>query len=132
MGVQNDGFDKEVKRMSKLAKVYDNKTRKYCTLMTLFLFNQAVDNTPVITGELQRSWTYTLPVKEGYRYIGIVENHKEYGIHVEYGHRIVSNYKYVGVVEGKYFFTQAKNNLKKAKESFRNDMKREIHRELML
>lgn len=44
-------------------------------------------NTPVDTGDLQRSWSLTGPDKKGIKFEMDLANNLEYAEHVEYGHR---------------------------------------------
>ena len=70
---------------------------------------------PVNTGQLRRSWE----LEKDDLYVKVFNN-TEYGLHVEYGHRIVGrDGKVKGVAEGVYML---KTSFEKAKKNFEEDL----------
>ena len=74
------------------------------------LLRNVKQRTPVDTGQLRRSWE----LEKDDLYVKVFNNTK-YGLHVEYGHRIVGrDGKVKGVAEGVYMlktsFEKTKNN----------------------
>lgn len=71
--------------------------------------------TPVDTGQLRRSWE----LEKDDLYVKVFNN-TEYGLHVEYGHRIVGrDGKVKGVAEGVYML---KTSFEKTKKNFEEDL----------
>jgi hypothetical protein len=78
-------------------------------------------NTPVVTGNLRRSWTRSDVKREGNDFnIGVGSN-LEYAPHVEYGHKIGKS----GFVKGQFILT---NNVEKAKKNFDKKLMEYIER----
>jgi hypothetical protein len=70
---------------------------------------------PVNTGQLRRSWE----LEKDDLYVKVFNN-TEYGLHVEYGHRIVGrDGKVKGVAEGVYML---KTSFEKTKKNFEEDL----------
>lgn len=59
-------------------------------------------NTPVQTGKMRESWNNDGVHITNENITLSVSNKMEYAPHVEYGHRIRRNGKYVGIVKGQY------------------------------
>lgn len=126
MGVKNEGFDEEVKRMQKIKQVYEDTSVEWCNRMSRFLYDQAVKNTPVDTGNLQRGWQRSPVVKIDKQYRQTVYNNTKYGPYVEYGHRIKRNGEYIGYVDGLFFFRHAIQNYRNARPEMKHDFNADL------
>lgn len=79
------------------------------------LLRDTKQRTPVDTGQLRRSWE----LEKDDLYVKVFNN-TEYGLHVEYGHRIVGrDGKVKGVAEGVYML---KTSFEKTKKNFEEDL----------
>lgn len=79
------------------------------------LWKNAKNKTPVDTGQLKTNWQ----LEKGDLYVKVFNN-TEYGLHVEYGHRIVGrDGKVKGVAEGVYML---KTSFEKTKKNFEEDL----------
>ena len=79
------------------------------------LLRNVKQRTPVDTGQLRRSWE----LEKDDLYVKVFNN-TEYGLHVEYGHRIVGrDGKVKGVAEGVYML---KTSFEKTKKNFEEDL----------
>ena len=79
------------------------------------LLRNVKQRTPVDTGQLRRSWE----LEKDDLYVKLFNN-TEYGLHVEYGHRIVGrDGKVKGVAEGVYML---KTSFEKTKKNFEEDL----------
>lgn len=126
MGVKNEGFEEEAKRTQKIKQAYDATSSEWCDNMGRFLYSEAVKNTPVDTGNLQRGWKRSPVVKTERRYKQTVFNNTEYGPYVEFGHRIKRNGEYLGFSPGVFFFRQAMQNYRNARPEMERDFKRSL------
>ena len=115
------GYNFEIKGIDNFIKNIDNiQNNFYEDLENLikkhgvYLFTNTKKRTPVDTGQLRRSWQ--LKYKKGDLYIRLYNN-TEYGIYVEYGHRIRGRKPY----EGAYML---KTSFEKTKKDFENDLEK--------
>ena len=116
------GYNFEIKGIDSFIKNIDNiQNNFYEDLENLikkhgvYLFTNTKKRTPVDTGQLRRSWQ--LKYKKGDLYIRLYNN-TEYGIYVEYGHRIRGGKSYI---EGAYML---KKTFEKTEKDFENDLEK--------
>ena len=115
------GYNFEIKGIDSFIKNIDNiQNNFYEDLENLikkhgvYLFTNTKKRTPVDTGQLRRSWQ--LKYKKGDLYIRLYNN-TEYGLYVEYGHRIRGRKPY----EGAYML---KTSFEKTEKKFTNDLEK--------
>lgn len=80
--------------------------------------------TPVDSGELRLSRKIT-KANPGKNFSGEFGYTKDYGPHVEYGHRLVIAGKTAGYVKGQYYL---KDNVEAQRKIYRNDLLTELRR----
>lgn len=130
MGVKNKGFSEAAKRIANEQIVFNRVAKKYAKIMSAELKRIAVNNTPVVTGELQGAWE-TKPVEVYPKKVNAgVINEKDYGPSVEYGHRLIIRKKYCGYVAGQYFFRRSLNEFAPIFSQMSKDFQKEINEEL--
>ena len=130
MGVKNKGYREAQKRFEKGSLIFDALSVYYCEIAANELKSLAALNTPVVTGHLRRSWQ-TGPVEKERGHVSAkVFNLTNYGIHVEYGHRIIRNGEYVGYVPGQYFFRHSLDQFKPMFQKICSDFQQEINKAL--
>ena len=104
IGMLDDMESNFAKELQKLIEKYGGK-----------LLRNVKQRTPVDTGQLRRSWE----LEKDDLYVKVFNN-TEYGLHVEYGHRIVErDGKVKGVAEGVYML---KTSFEKTKKNFEEDL----------
>lgn len=104
IGMLDDMESDFAKELQKLIEKYGGK-----------LLRNVKQRTPVDTGQLRRSWE----LEKDDLYVKVFNN-TEYGLHVEYGHRIVGkDGKVKGVAEGVYML---KTSFEKTKKNFEEDL----------
>ena len=104
IGMLDDMESDFAKELQKLVKKWGGK-----------LLRDTKMKTPVDTGQLRRSWE----LEKDDLYVKVFNN-TEYGLHVEYGHRIVGrDGKVKGVAEGVYML---KTSFEKTKKNFEEDL----------
>ncbi|MFR2219427.1 HK97 gp10 family phage protein [Clostridium sp.] len=104
IGMLDDMESNFAKELQKLIEKYGGK-----------LLRNVKQRTPVDTGQLRRSWE----LEKDDLYVKVFNN-TEYGLHVEYGHRIVGrDGKVKGVAEGVYML---KTSFEKTKKNFEEDL----------
>lgn len=104
IGMLDDMESDFAKELQKLIEKYGGK-----------LLRNVKQRTPVDTGQLRRSWE----LEKDDLYVKVFNN-TEYGLHVEYGHRIVGrDGKVKGVAEGVYML---KTSFEKTEEKFMKDL----------
>lgn len=104
IGMLDDMESDFAKELQKLVKKHGGK-----------LLRDTKKKTPVDTGQLRRSWE----LEKDDLYVKVFNN-TEYGLHVEYGHRIVGrDGKVKGVAEGVYML---KTSFEKTKKNFEEDL----------
>lgn len=130
MGMKMEGYEAEEARVKKIKKVYDDACRKYCDRMGLYLYETVVEKTPVDTGQLQRGWKRSSVYKTDKQFRQDVENNVDYAMHVEKGHRIKVNDKYVGYVEGQYFLEKSQRQYLRKRPEFLRQLRDEIQKGL--
>ena len=115
------GYNFEIKGIDNFLKNIDNiQNNFYEDLENLikkygvYLFTNTKKRTPVDKGKLRRRWQKKN--KKGDLYIRLYNN-TEYGIYVEYGHRIRGRKPY----EGAYML---KTSFEKTEEKFTNDLEK--------
>ena len=115
------GYNFEIKGIDNLLKNIDNIQNNFNEDLEnlikkygVYLFANTKKLTPVDTGQLIRSWQ--LKYKKGDLSIRLYNN-TEYGIYVEYGHRIRGRKPY----EGAYML---KTSFEKTEKKFTNDLEK--------
>lgn len=75
-------------------------------------------------GTLKKGWNSTPAQKSGNSWKGEYSNDVEYGIYVNFGHRVVVDGKTVGYVPGKFFLEAGTNHARRNMQSyFRSEVK---------
>lgn len=85
-------------------------------------WSDVTDNTPVDTGDLQRSWTLTGPDKKGNKFEMDLNNNLEYAAHIEYGHRTRGG---KSSVKGIYML---RDGTRRLEESLKPAVKKEVRK----
>ena len=88
----------------------DALVRRICNKIAETLVSDVKKNTPVVTGNLRRSWQQSAVTKSGAHWAVTVYNTADYAIYVEYGHRTRDHKKWV---EGRFMLTNAKKRIDK-------------------
>ena len=102
----------------------DALVRRICNKIAETLVSDVKKNTPVVTGNLRRSWQQSAVTKSGAHWAVTVYNTADYAIYVEYGHR-TRNHK--SWVEGQFMLTNAKKRLdKKARIIISEEVKKKL------
>ena len=102
----------------------DALVRRICNKIAETLVSDVKKNTPVVTGNLRRSWQQSAVTKSGAHWAVTVYNTADYAIYVEYGHR-TRNHK--SWVEGQFMLTNAKKRLdRKARIIIAEEVKKKL------
>lgn len=102
----------------------DALARRICNKIAETLVSDVKKNTPVVTGNLRRSWQQSAVTKSGAHWTVTVYNTADYAIYVEYGHR-TRNHK--SWVEGQFMLTNAKKRLdRKARIIIAEEVKKKL------
>ena len=102
----------------------DALARRICDTIAKELYKDVKNNTPVVTGNLRRSWQQSAVTKSGAHWAVTVYNTADYAIYVEYGHR-TRNHK--SWVEGQFMLTNAKKRLdRKARIIIAEEVKKKL------
>lgn len=102
----------------------DALARRICNTIAETLVSDVKKNTPVVTGNLRRSWQQSAVTKSGAHWAVTVYNTADYAIYVEYGHR-TRNHK--SWVEGQFMLTNAKKRLdRKARIIIAEEVKKKL------
>ena len=102
----------------------DALVRRICNKIAETLVSDVKKNTPVVTGNLRRSWQLSAVTKSGAHWAVTVYNSADYAIYVEYGHR-TRNHK--SWVEGQFMLTNAKKRLdRKARIIIAEEVKKKL------
>ena len=102
----------------------DALVRRICNKIAETLVSDVKKNTPVVTGNLRRSWQQSAVTKSGAHWAVTVYNTADYAIYVEYGHR-TRNHK--SWVEGQFMLTNAKKRLdRKARIIISEEVKKKL------
>ena len=108
------GIDNFLKNINNIQRNFQGDLENLIKKHGIYLFTNTKKLTPVDTGQLIRSWQ--LKYKKGDLYIRLYNN-TEYGIYVEYGHRIRGRKPY----EGAYML---KKTFEKTEKKFTNDLEK--------
>ena len=108
------GIDNFLKGIDNIQNNFNEDLENLIKKYGVYLFTNTKKRTPVDTGQLRRSWQ--LKYKKGDLYIRLYNN-TEYGLYVEYGHRIRGRKPY----EGAYML---KTSFEKTKKDFENDLEK--------
>ena len=108
------GIDNLLKDINNIQSNFQRDLENLIKKYGVYLFTNTKKRTPVDTGQLRRSWQ--LKYKKGDLYIRLYNN-TEYGLYVEYGHRIRGRKPY----EGAYML---KTSFEKTKKDFENDLEK--------
>ena len=109
------GIDNFIKNIDNIQNNFYEDLENLIKKHGVYLFTNTKKRTPVDTGQLRRSWQ--LKYKKGDLYIRLYNN-TEYGIYVEYGHRIRGGKSYI---EGAYML---KKTFEKTEKDFENDLEK--------
>ena len=109
-----NGIDNFLNNINNIQNDFNGDLENLIKKYGVYLFTNTKKRTPVDTGQLRRSWQ--LKYKKGDLYIRLYNN-TEYGIYVEYGHRIRGRKPY----EGAYML---KTSFEKTKKDFENDLEK--------
>lgn len=102
----------------------DALARRICDKIAETLVGDAKKKTPVVTGNLRRSWKQSAVTKSGAHWTVTVYNTADYAIYVEYGHRTRDHKKWV---EGRFMLTNAKKRIdKKARIIISEEVKKKL------
>lgn len=102
----------------------DALVRRICNKIAETLVSDVKKNTPVVTGNLRRSWQQSAVTKSGAHWAVTVYNTADYAIYVEYGHRTRDHKKWV---EGRFMLTNAKKRIdKKARIIISEEVKKKL------
>ena len=108
------GLDKLIISLNEMDDNFNRDLENLIKKHGVYLFTNTKKRTPVDTGQLRRSWQ--LKYKKGDLSIRLYNN-TEYGIYVEYGHRIRGRKPY----EGAYML---KTSFEKTEKKFTNDLEK--------
>ena len=108
------GIDSFIKNIDNIQNNFQRDLENLIKKYGVYLFANTKKLTPVDTGQLIRSWQ--LKYKKGDLSIRLYNN-TEYGLYVEYGHRIRGRKPY----EGAYML---KTSFEKTEKKFTNDLEK--------
>lgn len=121
MGIRIDGLDRLERKLNDIARRLPEERDKFLEQEGELLRGRAVENTPVGKvngGTLKGNWETTQPAG------GVVEvyNNTDYAAHVEYGHRLKREDKWLrDKATGKLKFVEGSHMLREAVEETKDD-----------
>lgn len=116
MHVEIEGFKEQAEKLGKIPQGLDDALEKFLNDVGNDWLEETVANTPVDSGELQRSMVFEGVEKVNNGFEIAVSNNLEYAEHVEYGHRTRGG---KGYVEG---FRMMRDGQKNAQETISKEL----------
>lgn len=95
MHVEIEGFKEQAEKLGKIPEGLDTALEDFLNDVGSDWLDDTKDNTPVDTGELERSMTFEGAKKSADGFEIAVSNNLDYAEHVEYGHRTRGGKGYV-------------------------------------
>lgn len=92
---------------------FDDFLKDFLIEMANRLIAETKKRTPVITGDLRRSWILGDIIGSGKNISVEIKNGMEYATEVEYGHRLVKNGMEIGWVDGRFMLTISIDRIRK-------------------
>lgn len=130
MGVTNYGYREAAKKWAQAQTTFQAFASYYTAQAASEFKKVAAKNSPVETGHLRRSWEVGPVERDAKTMRASVYNTTNYAIHVEYGHRIIRNGKYVGYVPAQYFFARSLSQFRPMFRQIAKDCQRDINKAL--
>lgn len=113
------GFDEFERKLNKIINEAPEVIEKFLAEIADETIAETQLNTPVITGNLRRSWGRSDVKREGNNFSVEVGSNLDYAEAVEYGHKVGKN----GFVKGQFILT---NEVEYAKKNFDKNLERYI------
>lgn len=115
------GFDEFEKKLNKIINEAPEAIEKFLSEIADETIAETQFNTPVVSGNLRRSWGRSDITREGNDFTVEVGSNLEYAQHVEYGHKTKNG----GFVKGQFILT---NEVEKSKKNFDKSLEEYINR----
>ena len=108
--MSSKGFTELINNLKSMVNGYENESKDFMKRVELEVVADAQLTTPVVSGDLKRSWTPDEPVKSGNSIIGIVgaDVGVAYAEAVEAGHATTGG----GFVQGQFILKKATERVK--------------------